>query len=312
MRKTHVRFCERADAGLITWRHPTRSHLMRGRATIAEMEPKLTSPSVVREVLAGLGIRPLKRLGQNFLVDHNLRERIISGLEIAPGDRIVEIGPGLGAITQGIVEKSDDVHAIEIDHALAAHLRDFFGARLHLHEGDALETDLAALLGPSGKLVGNLPYYISTPLVAAAVAARPAIAVLMLQSEVAARLEAPPSAPERGALTLLIEYAADVEPWAKAGPSLFYPPPKVASQVVRLHPRPSPVAIPWSAIRPIVAAAFQYRRKTLGRALQEGLGLEPEVAAQALRASGIDRARRGETLSLQEFGRLAETLGRGG
>ncbi len=272
----------------------------------------MTSPSVVREVLAGLGIRPLKRLGQNFLVDHNLRERIISGLEIVPGDRIVEIGPGLGAITQGILEKSDDVHAIEIDHALAAHLRDFFGARLHLHEGDALEADLAALLGPSGKLVGNLPYYISTPLVAAAVAARPAIAVLMLQSEVAARLQAPPATPERGALTLLIEYAADVEPWAKAGPNLFYPPPKVSSQVVRLHPRPSPVAAPWSAIRPIVAAAFQYRRKTLGRALQEGLGLEPAVAAHALRAAGIDAARRGETLSLQEFGRLAETLGRGG
>ena len=272
------------------------------------MEPKLTSPSVVREVLAGLGIRPLKRLGQNFLVDYHLRERIVAGLEIAPEDRIVEIGPGLGAITQGLLERSGDVHAIEIDRALARHLQAFFGPRLHVYEADALEMDLAALLGASGKLVGNLPYYISTPLVAAVLAAKPAIAVLMLQSEVADRLQAPPGSPERGALTLLVEYAADIEPWAKASPGQFYPPPKVSSQVIRLRPRPSPVEAPWEAIRPVVGAAFRYRRKTLGRAMQEGLGLDPRQAAAALAAAGIDPQRRGETLTLAEFDRLATSL----
>ncbi len=273
------------------------------------MEPKLTSPRVVRELLAGLGIRPLKRLGQNFLVDYNLRERIVSGLELAPGDRIVEIGPGLGAITQGLLERSGDVHAVEIDRALSGHLRAFFGPRLQVYEADALETDLSDLLGASGKLVGNLPYYISTPLVAAVLEARPAIAVLMLQSEVADRLQAPPGSPERGALTLLVEYAADIEPWAKASPGQFYPPPQVSSQVIRLRPRPSPAAMPWAAIRPVVGAAFRYRRKTLARALQEGLGLDPRQSAAALAAAGIDPQRRGETLTLLEFDRLASSLG---
>jgi 16S rRNA (adenine1518-N6/adenine1519-N6)-dimethyltransferase len=273
------------------------------------MEPKLTSPSVVREQLASLGIRPLKRLGQNFLVDFNLRERIVAGLELSPGERVVEIGPGLGAITQGLLERGGDVHAIEIDHALAAHLVGFFGPGLHVHEGDALEMDLRELLGRSGKLVGNLPYYISTPLIAAVLEAKPSVAVLMVQSEVAERLKAPPGSSERGALTLLREYAADVEPWAKAGPSQFYPPPQVSSQVVRLRVRPSPVDLPWAAIRPVVAVAFRFRRKTLQRALREGLGLGPGEADAALRTSGIDPQRRGETLSLEEFGRLAARLG---
>ncbi len=276
------------------------------------MEPKLTSPSVVREVLASLGIRPLKRLGQNFLVDFNLRERIVAGLELAPGERVVEIGPGLGAITQGLLERGGDVHAIEIDHALAAHLRSFFGTGLQVHEGDALEMDLGALLGRSGKLVGNLPYYISTPLIAAVLEASPSVAVLMVQSEVAERLKAPPGSSERGALTLLREYAADVEPWARAGPSQFYPPPQVSSQVVRLHMRPSTLDLPWAVIRPVVAVAFRFRRKTLLRALREGLGLGPGDAERALRAAGIDPQRRGETLSLEEFGQLAASLGERG
>lgn len=273
-----------------------------------KMQPKLTSPSVVREILTGLGIRPLKRLGQNFLVDYSLRERIVAGLELVPGDRVVEIGPGLGAITQGLLERSGDVHALEIDRMLAAHLRDFFGPGLHVHEGDALKADLKALLGPWGKLVGNLPYYISTPLIVAVLEAEPAIAVLMLQKEVAERLRAAPGSPQRGALTLLVEYAADVEPWAKAAPGQFYPPPQVSSQVVRLHPRRAEVALPWQMIRPVVSTAFRYRRKTLGKALQEGFGIEPAVAAQALAAAGIDARRRGETLSLQEFSHLAENL----
>ncbi len=273
------------------------------------MEPKLTSPSVVRELLAGLGAQPLKRLGQNFLVDYNLRERIVAGLEIVPGDRVVEIGPGLGAITQGLIERGGDVHAIEIDRALAAHLRAFFGPRLHLCEADALTVDIGSLLGPSGKLVGNLPYYISTALVAAVLAARPALAVLMLQSEVADRLKAPPGSSERGALTLLREYAADVEPWARANPAQFYPPPKVSSQVIRLVPHVPPVALAWSALRPVVAVAFRYRRKTLARALREGFGLAPAEAAAALEKASIDPQRRGETLTLIEFGRLAAGLG---
>jgi len=271
-------------------------------------EPQLTSPGVVRDVLAQLGIRPLKRLGQNFLIDRRLRDRIVLGLALEDGDRVVEIGPGLGAITQGLAAARCDVRAIEIDRALAGHLRTFFGDRVTVLEEDALAADLPALLGPRGKLVGNLPYYISTALLAAALAARPAIAVLMLQSEVADRLAARPGSPERGALTLLREYHADLEPWARAGSGQFYPPPKVASQVIRLRPHDPPAQAPWAVLRPVVAAAFGYRRKTLARALQEGLGIAPGTAVRALNLAGIEPARRGETLTLAEFDRLALSL----
>ncbi|MDA8347108.1 MAG: 16S rRNA (adenine(1518)-N(6)/adenine(1519)-N(6))-dimethyltransferase RsmA [Thermaerobacter sp.] len=273
------------------------------------MEPKLTSPSVVRGILDELGLRPLKRLGQHFLVDFNARERIVAALELQPGDRVLEIGPGLGALTQRLVELCDDVRAIEIDRALAAYLRDRFGARLQLHEGDALEADFRELLGPAGKLVGNLPYYISTALVVRILEAAPPLAVLMLQSEVALRLSAPPGSPERGALSVLREYAADIDSVTRVGAGLFYPPPQVGSQVIRLRAHAARTTSPWTAIRPVVQAAFGYRRKTLERALEEGLGVDRERGRTALLAADIDPKRRGETLSLGEFDRLAGALG---
>ncbi len=272
------------------------------------MEPKLTSPSVVREILDGLGLRPQKRLGQHFLIDFHARERIVAALDLQAGDRVLEIGPGLGAITQRLVELCGDVRAIEIDRALAAFLRDRFGTSLQVIEGDALEADLKEILGPQGKLVGNLPYYISTPLVVRILEAAPQVAVLMLQTEVAQRLAAGPGSPQRGALTLLREYAADIDTVTRVGAGLFYPPPQVGSQVIRLRAHRAPTASPWTAIRPVVQAAFGYRRKTLERALEEGLGVEREHGRAALLAAGIDPRRRGETLSLDEFDRLTAAL----
>lgn len=272
------------------------------------MEPKLTSPSVVRGILDELGLRPQKRLGQHFLVDFNARERIVAALELQPGDRVLEIGPGLGALTQRLLEACEDVRAIEIDRALAAYLRGRFGQRLQLFEGDALEVDLQALLGSTGKVVGNLPYYISTPLVVRILEAAPPIAVLMLQTEVAQRLAAGPGTPERGALTLLREYAADIDSVARVGPGQFYPPPQVGSQVIRLRARTARFSLPWAEIRPVVQAAFGYRRKTLEKALLEGLAIDRERSQAALLQAGIDPKRRGETLTLDEFVRLASAL----
>lgn len=272
------------------------------------MEPKLTSPSVVRGVLQELGLHPKKRFGQHFLVDFHARERIVDALELSPADRVLEIGPGLGALTQRLVELCRDVRAIEIDKALAAHLREHFGDALTLCEGDALEVDLPQLLGPTGKLVGNLPYNISTPLVVRILEAAPPLAVLMLQTEVAQRLAAAPGTPERGALSVLREFSADIETIGRVGPQLFYPPPQVGSTVIRLRAHPPQTSCEWAQIRPVVRAAFGFRRKTLERALAEGLGIARERAAAALSAAGIDGGRRGETLSLLEFDRLAVGL----
>ncbi len=273
------------------------------------MEPKLTSPSVVRGILDELGVRPQKRLGQHFLVDFHARERIVDALDLQPDDRVVEIGPGLGALTQRLVELCGDVRAIEIDRALASFLREHFKGRLQVYEGDALEADLPDMLGPAGKLVGNLPYYISTALVVRILEAAPTVAVLMLQSEVAERLSAGPGTPQRGALSVLREYAAEIDTVARVGAGLFYPPPQVGSRVIRLRARKAATLSSWPQIRPVVQAAFGYRRKMMERALEEGLGTRREVGRRALVEAGIDPARRGETLSLAEFDRLAAALG---
>lgn len=272
------------------------------------MEGKLTSPRIVREILAAEGLRPQKWLGQNFLVDFHARERIVAALELGAGERVLEIGPGLGALTEGLLATGARVAAIEVDRGFAAYLVRRFGPSLDLVVGDALEQDFRALLGRSGKIAGNLPYYISTPLVAKVLEAAPELAVLLLQEEVAERLRARPGEPERGALSVFVEYAATVEPIAKLGPEQFFPRPKVASQVVRLRRRERSTDCTWAEIRPVVQAAFGFRRKILLGALQRGLGLSRPVAERALESAAIDPGRRGETLTLSEFDRLAGAL----
>lgn len=272
------------------------------------MEGKLTSPRIIREILAAEGLSPQKWLGQNFLVDFNARERIVAALDLGAGERVLEIGPGLGALTEGLIATGAHVAAIEVDRGFAAYLVRRFGSSLDLVVGDALEQDFRALLGPSGKIAGNLPYYISTPLVAKVLEAAPEVAVLLLQEEVAERLRARPGEPERGALSVFVEYAATVEPIAKLGPEQFFPRPKVASQVVRLRRRERSTDCTWAEIRPVVQAAFGFRRKILVGALQRGLGLDRPAAERALESAAIDPGRRGETLTLSEFDRLAGAL----
>lgn len=272
------------------------------------MERKLTSLHVIREILAEEGLSPQKRLGQNFLVDFHAREAIVAALGLSPGERVLEIGPGLGALTEGLIAAGADLVAIEVDRGFAAYLQRRFGPSLQIVVGDALEQDFPALLLPAGKIAGNLPYYISTPLIAKVLEAAPEIAVLLLQEEVAQRLRAGPGEPSRGALSVLVEYAATVEPIANLRPEQFYPRPQVHSQVVRLRRRPRSTECAWPEIRPIVRAAFGFRRKIVRGALQRGLGLDRAAAEQALERAAIDPGRRGETLALSEFDRLAGAL----
>lgn len=280
----------------------------------------LYRPAVIRRLLKEYGLRPSKGLGQNFLADGNTLQRIVAIAEVRPGDRIVEIGPGLGALTQGLLEQGAFVAAIEKDAGLFRALSDVFRGhpRLTLLHGDALDVDLGALFPGEWqekaprKVVANLPYYITSPLLMHILESEPPFerAVVMVQREVAERLVAAPGSKEYGALTVGVAYRAEVQLAARVPPTVFVPPPAVASEVVLLRPRPAPfdVGDPECFFR-VVKAAFGKRRKTLVNALKE-LHLEPGEVARALRESGIDGGRRGETLTLAEFASLSGALSR--
>lgn len=247
---------------------------------------------------------PRKRYGQHFLVDPAIVARIIAAIAPAPGEILVEIGPGHGALTGPLAARSARLHLIEIDRDLAAALAERCDAdRVSVHVGDALEFDYDSLPSPF-RLVGNLPYNISTPLLfrLAAYADRIRDAHFMLQREVVERLAAAPGGKDYGRLSVMIQYRCAVEPLFGVGPGAFHPRPRVDSTVVRLIPHAAPpVTVADEALLArLVAQAFSRRRKTLRNAL-EGL-----VEAEALAALGIDPRRRPETLTLAEFAALAD------
>jgi 16S rRNA (adenine1518-N6/adenine1519-N6)-dimethyltransferase len=252
------------------------------------------------------GHQPRKRFGQNFLADAHYVARIVAAVAPAPGDNIVEIGPGLGALTGALVKCAGRIAAIEIDRDLAARLRDRFTAdRLALHEADALAFNFGSL-GPDLRIVGNLPYNISSPLLfhlGAHVSSVRDIHV-MLQREVVARMTARPATPDYGRLTVTLQCRFAIERLFTVPPGAFRPAPNVDSAVARLVPLRS--ARPRIADEPlfarVVAAAFGQRRKTLRNALA---GIADEAQ---LRAADIDPSVRGETLSVEDFVRLANAL----
>jgi 16S rRNA (adenine1518-N6/adenine1519-N6)-dimethyltransferase len=250
-----------------------------------------------------------KRFGQNFLVDAHYVARIVDAVDPRPGDNLVEIGPGLAALTGALIERADRIHAIEIDRDLAARLAaDFPPERLALHVADALDFDYAAL-GPRLRVVGNLPYNISTPLLfrLATCDALLADLHLMLQKEVVARMTAEPATPDYGRLSVMLQATFRVSRLFVVPPGAFQPVPKVDSAVARLVPLG--VAKPRIEDPPlfaqVVAAAFGQRRKTLRNALTA------LCDAQAISAAGIDPGTRGETLAVRDFVRLANALANG-
>ncbi len=255
--------------------------------------------------------RPRKRFGQHFLHDSDVIRLIVTAIAPRPGDRILEIGPGLGALTGPLLERCESMDAVELDRDLAARLEstDWVRAgRLRLHRADALRFDYATLAGPDGKLriVGNLPYNISTPLLFHLLAQTRAIQDIhvMLQKEVVDRLAAEPGSHAYGRLSVMVQYRCRVETLLHVGPGAFRPPPKVASSVVRLIPREIP-AVPVNdekAFEEVVRRAFSHRRKTLRNALK-GL-LEPAVIA----ALGVDPGARAGVLGLGDFAALSNAV----
>lgn len=265
--------------------------------------PRKRGPSVVRR---GERHTPRKRFGQHFLVDRHYIERIVASLEPKPGDHLVEIGPGLGALTRPLLERVEHLTVIEIDRDLAAKLASEFASdRLSVKVADALEFDFASL-GSDLRIVGNLPYYISSPLLfhLAQFDAHLRDIMVMLQKEVVDRMVATPATPDYGRLSVMLQVRFRIERLFNVPPGAFRPAPKVESAVVRLTPLHDqrPRLGDERLFGEIVAAAFGQRRKTLRNALK-ALATEAD-----LESAGIDPGARGETLSIAEFVQLANAL----
>ena len=256
--------------------------------------------------------RARKRFGQHFLHDPAVLARIVQALAPRAGDRLVEIGPGRGALTARLLEYRDcSLDAIEIDRDLAAQLSAQFAPAPHwvLHRGDALEFDFAALAHVRGgplRVAGNLPYNISTPLLFHLLAQSASLVDLhlMLQREVAARIAAQPGTGDYGRLTVMLAPYARVEQLFAVGPGAFQPPPRVWSALVRLSLRAPPLFAVSRHYADVVAAAFAQRRKTLRNALSQLLSREQ------IEACGVDPGARPETLTPQAFNTLGEALDR--
>lgn len=275
--------------------------------------PNLSSPAVIRGLLARYNVRPSRRLGQNFLADENIRRLIIREAGAGEGKRFLEIGSGLGTITTALATAGSEVVAVEKDPRLVAALGEILGGLggVRLIAGDALELDFGELLGSTAawRVVGNLPYAVTTPLLLKLLDADFPEMLLMVQREVAERLAAPPGDPRRGRITVRLELAGEVEILRRIPPGAFLPRPEVESVLFRFRRRPYRAGVPEEELLAVVRAAFGERRKTLRQALSRGLGRPAGEVERALREAGIAPERRGETLSLEEFAALARRLG---
>jgi 16S rRNA (adenine1518-N6/adenine1519-N6)-dimethyltransferase len=249
--------------------------------------------------------KPRKRFGQNFLHDEYVIQQIVAAIAPQPGQTLVEIGPGHGAITRLLVETCEDLHLVEIDRDLVARLQATFAQyeNLHIHNVDALRFNFCALSsGQPLRLVGNLPYNISTPLLFHVIDNIDCIEDMhfMLQREVVERMAALPGNKDYGRLSIMIQYYCQVEPVLDVGPESFTPPPKVESSVVRLTPhRIQPYHVDdFSSFSKLVAQAFTMRRKTLRNALKNLLSTEQ------IESCAVDPKQRPDMIDIEAYARL--------
>jgi len=254
---------------------------------------------------------PRKRFGQNFLQDQRVIEDIVNAVGASRQDVVVEIGPGLGALTRPLLQRLDHLHVVEIDRDIISRLRgEFDPARLSIHEGDALAFDFGSVCDGRFKLVGNLPYNISTPLLfhLARYGDRVIDMHFMLQKEVIDRMVAEPSTADYGRLTVMLQYRFDMEQILLVPPGAFYPPPKVDSAVVRMIPDAGRCGVADNEVllEEVVSQAFAQRRKTLRNNLK---GL---VSDEALASIGIDAGWRAENVSVAQYVALANLIARRG
>ena len=280
---------------------------------------RLSSHRATKEVVNKHNFKFSKSLGQNFLIDDNVIDRILEGARLSETDRIIEVGPGIGTLTREMGKVAENVVAIEIDKTLIPILKETLADldNVEVVNEDILKVDVQGLIneklnGGPVKLVANLPYYITTPIVMKFLEEDIPVTdiVVMVQKEVADRMNAKPSTKDYGALSVAVQYYCDTEIVARAPRHMFVPQPNVDSIVIGLHVRDEKkyVVDNEDIFFKTVKASFGQRRKTLLNSLG-GLGfLSKDEIREALQAANIDEKRRGETLSIDEFANLSNEI----
>ena len=280
-------------------------------------EEMLSNPRETIKVLQETNFTFQKKYGQNFLIDEHVVDKIINAAGIDKDTLVLEIGPGIGTLTQHLAEAANEVAAVEIDDKLIPILENTLSSysNVRIIHGDILKQDIDAIFnGRPFKIVANLPYYITTPIIMSLLEGRvnAQSITVMIQKEVAQRMEASPGSKAYGALSLAVQYYSEPYLAANVPPNCFMPRPNVGSAVIRLNilEKP-PVSVKDEAhMFKLIRAAFNQRRKTLANAVKnfEGLSYERERIEEALRTLGFDERIRGEAMTLEDFARLSDEL----
>ena len=283
--------------------------------------PYLGNPKYTIEVLQKYGFVFQKRFGQNFLIDTHVLERIIEASEITKDDFVLEIGPGIGTMTQYLAEAAREVTAVEIDDALIPILKDTLKEwdNVTVLHGDILKTDIRKIAdeknqGRPIKVVANLPYYITTPIIMGLFESHVPVdsITVMVQKEVADRMQTGPGSKDYGALSLAVQYYAEPKIVANVPPNCFMPRPKVGSAEIRLtrHQNPPVTTLDEKLMFRLIRASFNQRRKTLSNSLKNSqeLPYSKEEVEAAITECGLPLNIRGEALTLEQFARLSDTF----
>ena len=276
----------------------------------------LSTRAGLRSVIEQYGIQTRKKLGQHFLVDSHVVDKIIAAADLSGDDCVLEIGPGPGGLTQALLGHAGHLIAVELDIQMIPVLTALFsGPNITIIQGDILKLNLPEILAPHAgcpiKVVANLPYYITTPVILYLLeSGLPFLSItVMVQKEVAKRMAASPGTKDYGSLTLAIKYYADVELVANVPVNCFMPRPAVDSAVVHIRLRPDPpVAAEKARLFKVIHAAFNWRRKTLVNALAAGLDMDKTHIAAILENCGLRADVRGETLDMAAFAQIAERI----
>lgn len=282
----------------------------------------IATPSQTKRIMNHYGLTLKKSLGQNFLIEPNVLQQILQAAQVDDTSAVLEIGPGIGALTEVLAERANRVIAVELDRRLLPVLNELFSGANHVTfiEGDILDQGVRKQVlehlsaYPHFDVVANLPYYITTPIIMGLLEAKLAIRhlVVMIQKEVAQRMTAQPGGKDYGSLSIAVQYYAIAEQVSIVPPTVFIPRPKVDSAIMRLTMRSEPAVEVRDEAQffRLVRASFAHRRKTIANNLTTSLfGKENrDVVHQLLLACDIDPMRRGETLSLQEFALLSNAM----
>lgn len=277
---------------------------------------KLYQPSTIKQIKEKYGFKLAKSLGQNFLTDQFVIEDIMDGADISEEDLVIEIGPGIGVITYEAAQLAKKVIAVEIDKNLIPILHDTLGEfdNVEIVNADILKTNVNNLIGDEKhvKIIGNLPYYITTPIIMKLLEdkVKAESITIMMQREVADRITSNPGSKAYGALSVAVQYYCETEKVCDVPRTCFVPNPNVDSEVLKLNIlKEKPVEVlDEDLFFKTVRASFNMRRKTLSNSLMGISGIDKETVKIALDEAGIDPVRRGETLSIEEFAKLANAI----